>query len=101
MIQKEKIVQAIYEAVDEVNLQQRENHQLSKTPETLLYGQGALMDSLGLVTLVMETEQRINDQFDCSVTLANDKAFSQKNSPFRTVRSLADYIATLLEEKEA
>ena len=100
MIQKEQVVQAIYEAVDEVNQQQPADRKLTKSPDTLLYGQGALLDSLGLVTLVMETEQRINDLSGRSVTLANEKAFSQKNSPFRTVASLADYIVALLAEKE-
>ncbi len=101
MNQQEDILQAISEAVDEVNLQQPEGRKLSKAPETLLYGEGALLDSLGLVTLVMEAEQRINERFACSITLANEKAFSQKNSPFRSIKSLAEYIALLLTERKA
>ena len=45
-------------------------------------------------------EQIIEDDFDVILTLADERAMSQKNSPFRTIDSLVNYIEFLLNEKE-
>jgi D-alanine--poly(phosphoribitol) ligase subunit 2 len=44
-------------------------------------------------------EQKIEDKFGFAVALADEKALSQRQSPFRTVRSLADYAAGLIERE--
>lgn len=66
---------------------------------TYLIGRRALLDSLGLVTLIVDLEQKIEETFDVALTLANERAMSQKNSPFLTVGSLADYICALINEQ--
>jgi hypothetical protein len=65
---------------------------------TVLVGNDAVLDSLGVVQLIVEVERRVEEGHGVSVTLANDKAMSARNSPFRTVGVLADHvIATALE----
>src|ERR671914_749974 len=59
---------------------------------TYLIRSGSLLDSLSLVSLIVDLEQRLKDEYGISLTLTDERAMSQKNSPFRTVRSLADYI---------
>lgn len=66
---------------------------------THLIGRGSVLDSLGLVTLIVDLEQRLEEEYGVSVVLANDRAISQKNSPFRTVQSLTEYICLLIEEQ--
>ncbi|MBO9338712.1 MAG: hypothetical protein J7464_08380 [Chloroflexus sp.] len=66
---------------------------------TLLFGKGALLDSLALVTMVVELEQRIEEQFGLTLTLADDRAMSQRNSPFRSVGALVDYLEQLIGEE--
>ena len=70
-------------------------------PSTRLIGPSAVLDSLGLVTLITDVEQRLEEEYDIALTLADDRAVSQRNSPFRSVQSLADYIALLIEEQQA
>jgi len=48
--------------------------------------------------LITDLEERISDEFDKDITLADEKAMSQRNSPFRSVESLTNYISKLLEE---
>lgn len=64
--------------------------------ETPLFGQDGILDSLALVSLVVSMEQAIEDRFGVSVSLADEKAMSQKNSPYRTIGSLADYASRLI-----
>lgn len=66
------------------------------TTDAVLLGRGGILDSIGLVTVIVSIEQRIEDEFGRHVTLADERAFSQRSSPFRTVGSLADYAAGLL-----
>jgi acyl carrier protein len=66
---------------------------------TSLIGKQAVLDSLALVTLIVDLEQRIEEEYDVALTLADDRAMSQKHSPFRTVGSLSGYIETLLSEE--
>jgi len=61
-----------------------------------LLGRDGLLDSIGLVTVIVSIEQRIEGEFGKHVTLADERAFSQRSSPFRTVGSLAEYAAGLL-----
>lgn len=67
---------------------------------TQLFGKGGLLDSLRLVGLILDVEQQINDQLDAAFVLADSRAMSQRNSPFRTIGSLADYILLLIEEQQ-
>ena len=66
--------------------------------DTTIYGNDSRLDSLGLVNLLVTIEQNIEDEFDVSITIADEKAMSQKRSPFRTIGTLADYIDMLLRE---
>lgn len=76
-----------------------ENDSLEITEETRLLGQGTGLDSLGLVTLIVDLEQQLDDDYDVDVVLASEKAMSQKNSPFRSVGTLTDYIWKLAQEE--
>ncbi|RRR75417.1 MAG: hypothetical protein EI684_04690 [Candidatus Viridilinea halotolerans] len=69
--------------------------------ETSLIGKQAVLDSLALVTLIVDLEQRIEEEFDLALTLADDRAMSQKHSPFRTAGALAAYVGELLAEELA
>lgn len=66
---------------------------------TLLFGKGALLDSLALVTMVVDLEQRIEEEYNLTLTLADDRAMSQRNSPFRSVGALVDYLELLITEE--
>ena len=64
-----------------------------------LMGPDGLLDSLGLVALLADVEQRLEEEFDLVVTLADQRAMSRERSPFRTVDSLTDYVLQLAGEE--
>lgn len=64
--------------------------------DTVLLGEGGAVDSLGLVRLVMTVERQVEDDFGVPLSLTDEKAMSQRNSPFRTVGTLTDYIVSCL-----
>ena len=100
MTDKQKITQAVFNAIDEVNSTLTKDQQLEKSEDEVLYGHSGKLDSLGFVNLIVTVEEEITNTFDMACTLADEKAFSQKNSPFRTVATLVNYIESNLSENE-
>jgi acyl carrier protein len=96
MVPQETILRTIYDAIDEINASFPDERQVTKSPDTILFGKSGQLDSLGLVNLVVTVESMLESETGTSVTLADEKAMSQTHSPFRTVSALADYIAGIL-----
>ena len=65
-----------------------------------LLGPESSVDSLGVVNLLVTLEQNIEDEFNVNITIADEKAMSQKHSPFRSVGTLIEYIQLLLNEND-
>lgn len=95
----DKIQKLIVEIASETNC-----HLENKIPVELgtaapLYGGNeGVLDSLSLVSLIVSVEQAIEDSFDVSISLASERAMSEKNSPFKSIGSLAQYAETLIRE---
>ncbi|MEM7790568.1 MAG: hypothetical protein AAF546_04135 [Verrucomicrobiota bacterium] len=62
------------------------------TADSALYGNNGPLDSMALVNLIADLEDAISEQFDRSITLADEKAMSAYKSPFLDVKSLAKAI---------
>ena len=97
---QKKIIDLIFDTIDKFNNEYSDEIQLEKSSHTALLGQGSKLDSLGLINLIVAVEQNVEDKFDITITLADERAMSQRISPFRTVGSLADYIEMILEENK-
>lgn len=95
---KERILNAIYNSIDEINSSVTEEEQLGKSEDTVLFGPNGKLDSLGLVTFIVTVESNIEEEFGEQITLANETALSQEDSPFATVSVLSEYIEELLKE---
>ncbi|MCD6068739.1 MAG: acyl carrier protein [Bacteroidetes bacterium] len=95
---RNKIIELIYSSIDELNAQNEADSQLTKTEDTVIFGKDSNIDSLGLVNLIVSLEQAVNDEFNTEISLADERAMSQENSPFSTVSTLADYIEELLKQ---
>lgn len=66
---------------------------------TYLIGSESVIDSLGLVTLVVDLEQKLEEEYGIKLVLSNEEEMTRQNSPFQTVKSLTDYICSLVQEK--
>ena len=98
-MQSSKILKIIYEAIDELNEQLPSDQKLEKSEATVLFDNEGKLDSLGLVNLIVLLEQKIDQNLNVQITLADEKAMSQEQSPFKSIKTLIAYISKLLEEK--
>ncbi|MGJ8648821.1 MAG: hypothetical protein ACSHX4_00555 [Opitutaceae bacterium] len=69
----------------------------SADSSSTLYGSTGSLDSMALVNLIADIEEAIDETFGASIALADEKAMSAKNSPFRDVSSLVDAIIERIE----
>jgi acyl carrier protein len=94
---EKKIEKIIIETLLELNEELEHPSLVNPNLKTKLYGTNAGLDSLALVSFITDLEEKISDEFDKEIVLADEKAMSVKTSPFRNVESLTLYIKTLLE----
>jgi len=68
------------------------NALLTPTADSALYGGAGPLDSMALVNLIADVEEAVSEAFDASIALADEKAMSAKNSPYRNVSSLTEAV---------
>ena len=68
-------------------------HQINE--QTCLIGKDTIVDSMGLVTIIIDIESNFLDK-GYEVPLTSEKAMSKKTSPFRSVKALSNYIVDIL-----
>ena len=90
---------SIYDAVDEVNEQLPEDQTLGKSPSTVLLGESGKIESIDLVNILVATEENIEEAFGVPISITDERAVSETNSPFTTIESLCDFISNLLKEQ--
>ena len=64
-----------------------------------IMGPDSPFDSVDLVTYIVALEQTLEDDWNISIILADDRAMSQTISPFKSIGSICDYIEMLIKEK--
>lgn len=94
-----KIVQIIIKAAKEMGKDDEIPALNSVKSDTVLYGEEGVVDSLGLVNLITYIEEILHVKYELEIILADERAMSQKFSPFRTVQKLAEFIDKLIEEE--
>lgn len=98
MSDQERIVSAVYKAVDEINQQLPKGISIEKSLDAGLYGNTSKLESIDVVGFIIEVEDQIKSEFGVSITVADDRAMSQTNSPLLTLGTLTEYLAELLNE---
>jgi hypothetical protein len=93
MMNNEKIFQLVKASLDELNEELGYSNLRAVSWETSIAGGQSSLDSLSLVRLIVDLEMKIERAFNKRILLADEKAMSARNSPFRNVTSLVDFIA--------
>ena len=86
---KEKIKNIIVSTIQDY-FESQDNFEKANE-NTVLFGVESVIDSMGLVNIVIDIESRFLDE-GYEILLTSEKAMSRHNSPFRTVSTLAEFI---------
>jgi acyl carrier protein len=93
-IEKDRIFEVILNAIRDSNQLRSPEQQIDEKPNAPLFGDNGKLDSLGLVSLLMDIEELLLEN-GVEVSLSSEDAMSQSRSPYRDVQSLVDYILSI------
>ena len=72
----ERIIGAVGLAIDKINRSRQIDRKLGKSLESVLLGPGGNLDSLALVSLIIGVEEKIEEEFEITVTITDDLVMS-------------------------
>jgi len=97
MITKEKISGFILKILSDLIDTFPEAERFIPNDDTILFGQGARIDSLTLVSFVVDLEALLSDEYTQEISLTDDRAMTRAKSPFNSVNDLAEYIQEIVD----
>lgn len=95
---KQQIFDIVINQVKELNETLPAEQQFSVDKDTVLFGNDSKIDSLSLVSVIVDLEGIFSDEFDMDISLTDDRAMTRAISPFDNVESLVDYIHEVVSE---
>lgn len=96
--QESKIVELIWESLEGADQQFVENNKGSGLSDVVLFGKGAELESLSLVSFIVDLESELSMQFDKEISLTDDRAMTREVSPYANIQTMKDYILELINE---
>jgi acyl carrier protein len=96
-VTKEEALRIVLSALE--NLNGELDEPIAVEPTTKLFGAEAVIDSLSLVSVIVDVESDASAALGFPVSLTDDRAINQPTSPFTDPDTLADYIVALASER--
>lgn len=94
MLDEGRALELVYAAVDEINGQLPAGKRLAKAPQTALVGDGAALDSLAFVNLLVAVEGEVERAGAPPIGLLDQLGnVDEASSPLRTLGTLAAHVA--------
>ena len=98
MLKREAVQTIILLALQNINDERGPDEQLEVGLNTRLFGTDAVLDSLSLVSVIVDVEAAISNASGRDISLTDDRAMTQAVSPFSDVSSMTAYVLLLLSE---
>ena len=94
----ESVFEIIKNAILNFNQSTDQSYNLKFDEKAVLFGKGSVLDSIGLVNFVVAVEEEIENTTGQTIVLGEDMSLTSENSPFSSIKALADYILNLIKE---
>ena len=92
-----KVDQIIFKVMDNLNQSALEQaSKLALDKQTKLFGEDSLLDSLGLINLIVGIENELEEEFGVQIVLVTEDSLDLEVNPFSTVDTLSKYITKKL-----
>lgn len=95
-MERAKIFEIVIKQVQELNETLPQNQQFLVNEDTILFGNNSNIDSLSLVSVIVDLESVFSAEYDQEISLTDDRAMTREINPFSSIRNLVDYIAEVV-----
>ena len=89
---KNAIIKIIFTSIKEVNENQPSDNRLKLKKDEFLVSDKSKIDSLGLITLLVNIEDKINKTYNVDLNLLEENFISDEKTPFQTIDNLAEWL---------
>lgn len=93
---EDRIINIVFAALEQINGERSDADKFDVNKETTIFGGNASLDSLDLVSAIVDIEAAIVTEFDQAVSLSDDRAMSEQPAPFTNVMTLTNYVSKSL-----
>ena len=93
----ERVISLVFKAITEINQQLLPEQRIDPSPETVLIGEQAKLDSMGLVSLLVVIEGEIENDFGIDLTFLDENSVLDENI-LKNVSSLAIYLSGMVKK---
>jgi acyl carrier protein len=97
---KQEITAIVINQVEQINETFPDAQKITVNENTVLFGNGSSIDSLSLVSVIVDLEMLFSDEHGFDISLTDDRAMTKEISPFDSITSLVDYIFEVINEKQ-
>lgn len=98
MLAHDDVQAIVLTALETINEERDADDKLVVGPHTRLFGPDAELDSLALVSVIVDVEEAVSAASGRTVALTDDRAMGREVSPFTDVQALTAYVVELLAE---
>jgi acyl carrier protein len=98
-MKREQVLKIIIENVKNLVDTYPENQRFNVDENTILFGLKSEIDSLSLVSVIVDLETEFYDSYNIEISLTDDRAMTREISPYDNISVLTDYIVELVAEK--
>lgn len=93
---KEELYKIVIKQLEDLSETLPEDQKFLVSRETILFGRGSSIDSMSLVSVIVDLEGFFFDEIGLEISLTDDKAMTREISPFDNVSNLVDYLDELI-----
>lgn len=97
-MERSKVASLVLDCIISFNDTLPASDQIKVSEKMKLFNSESALDSLSLVNIIVDIEDRMNEEFDLDISLTDDRAMTREISPFESVDTLIDYILELVNE---
>ncbi len=99
MLTPDEVDTIIFAAITALNAERTQDEQIPLSSTTPLFGVDSQIDSLGFVSVITDVETTLNVEHGMDIALADDRAMTRPESPYKSVETLRDYVLELIEDQ--
>jgi len=96
---KKEITDIVINQVINLNDTFPDVEKITVNENTILFGNGSSIDSLSLVSVIVDLEMLFSDEHGFDISLTDDRAMTRAISPFDSVATLVDFIFEIINEE--
>ncbi len=97
-MEKQEIYEIVQNQLSALNETLPDDQKFSVTQNTILFGKGSSIDSMSLVSVIVDLESYFFDEKGIEISLTDDRAMTREISPFDNVTNLVDYLDELINQ---